>query len=112
MSILHDFRGGVEISRARVIAEALPRVEDVVFRGRRECSEIGEAAEPLTIIRENGGDLGLLEHELGYENRVRVAGASPGKIAAVFAEPTRERGAELLNIDCRSWLNHDLIVEA
>ena len=41
------FGGGVEISRARVVAESLPGVQDLIFRSARERGEIGEAAEPL-----------------------------------------------------------------
>ena len=110
MSILHEFRGGVEIAGAIVIAEALPRVQDIVFRCGGERRKIREAAEPLIIIRSDGGDLGLLEHELGDENGVGVVRAAPRQIATGLTKPAETRRAKLSNIHCRSWPNHDLIV--
>jgi len=91
----HDHeRGGAEIPGAGVIAETLPCVENVAFRGCREGSEIGETAEPVIIIRNDSGDLGLLEHELGDEDRVGVRRVAPGKIAAIFAIPGKKGATE------------------
>ena len=90
MSIPHDFCGREEIARARVVAQSLPGVQDVVFRCSRERGEIRESAKPLIIIRSNGRDLGLLEHQLGDENGVRIARAAPGKIAATATIPAKK----------------------
>jgi hypothetical protein len=81
------FRGGVEISGTSVITETLPRMEDVAFRSLSQGGETGEPAEPLIIIRDHAGDLGLLKHELGNKDRVRVASSAPGQIAFVLAIP-------------------------
>ena len=78
VSILHDLGGGMKIPGAVVIAEALPGVENIVLGSAGDRSEIRESAKPFIIIRDYGGDLGLLKHELGYEDRVRIAGFSPG----------------------------------
>lgn len=78
VSILHDLGGGMKVPGAVVIAEALPSVENIVLRSARDRSEIMESAEPFIIIGDHGGDLGLLKHELGDENRVRIAGFAPG----------------------------------
>lgn len=86
--------GRPQISSAGVVAEALPGVKDIIFRGGSEGGEIGEAAEPLLKIGDDGRDLGLLEHELGDEDRVGIGGSAPGKIASVFAIPVEERAPE------------------
>ena len=57
-------RGGAEISGARIIAKALPGVQHLMFGSDGESGEIGESLHPFIIIRDDGGDLGLLEHEL------------------------------------------------
>jgi hypothetical protein len=62
-------------------------VKDVVFGSGSERREIGKALEPVIIIRDDGGDLGLLEHKLGNEDCVGLGGAAPGKIAGVFPVP-------------------------
>ena len=95
---MHELGCGVEISCPRIVAEALPGMQDVVFRCARECGEIGEAAEPVIIIRQGRGDLCLLEHELGDEDGVRIASASPRKIAAVFSIPAQENASERARI--------------
>ena len=46
------------------------------------------------IVRDDGGDLRLLEHELGNEDCVRVTGPAPGEIAAVTAIPADKRAAK------------------
>ena len=98
MSILHSLSGGVEITRTGIIAESLPGVQDVVFRRGCECGEVGESAEPLIIIRDNGSDLRLLKHELGDEDCVRIACAPPGKIPATAAIPTEKQAAESADV--------------
>ena len=79
--------GGVQISRPSVIAEALPRVEYVIFASATKRGKIGKAATPFIEIRNDGPDLCLLKHELGNEDRVRIARPAPWQIAAVAAIP-------------------------
>jgi hypothetical protein len=90
MSIHNRFCCGVEISRASVIAEALPHAKHLIFRGARQGAKIGKSAEPLVIIRDHGGDLSLLEHELGNEDCVRVPNPAPGEIAPMPTIPTQQ----------------------
>ena len=90
MSIHNRFCCGAEISRASVVAEALPRAKHLIFRSARQGGEIGKRAQPLVIIRDDGGDLRLLEHELGDEDCVRVARAAPREITAVATMPIGE----------------------
>ena len=92
-----DLCGGMKISRAGVIAEALPRPEHVIFASASQRRKIGETAEPLIVIRDHGRDLRLLEHELRNEDGVWVASAAPGQIAAVAAKPAEKWALEGTN---------------
>jgi hypothetical protein len=69
-------------------------VENIGFRGGGETGEIAKPAQPFIIVRDDGSDLGLLEHELRDEDRVGISGSAPGKIAGVFAIPADERAPE------------------
>ena len=80
----------MKISRASVIAEPLPRAKYLVFGSAGQAGEIGKSAQPLLIIGNDRGDLRLLEHELGDENCVRIAGPAPGEIAPVISIPTQQ----------------------
>jgi hypothetical protein len=90
VSIHNGFGCRVEISRASVIAEALPRAEHLIYRSARQRVEIGKPAQPLVIVRYDCGDLGLLEHELGDENCVRIADPAPRKITSMPSVPVQQ----------------------
>jgi hypothetical protein len=54
--------------------------------------------------------LGLLKHELGSENRVRIPRSAPGKIAAVLMIPAKEgtpKGATIFlgDVDLQQTVN-------
>ena len=92
---LHNSPGcATKIAGASVVPEALPRVQYLVFIGASQRAEIGKPAEPLFIIRDYSCDLSLLEHDLGDEDRVRIACTAPGEIAAVTAIPAEKRSLE------------------
>ena len=57
------------------------------------------------VIRDDGGDLRLLEHELGNEDCVRFPGSAPGKIAPISTMPAEKR-----SLECAQgfWAFHDL----
>src|SRR5438270_13022936 len=87
----------MKIPGAVVIAETLPAVENIVLRSARDGSEVRKSAKPFIIIRDHGGDLGMPEHELGYNDRVRIAGFAPTSIAAMAARPAQQRGSDRAN---------------
>lgn len=103
VAILDCFGGRVQLMRSCVIPEALPRMEDLIFRSSGDRAEIGEAAEPLIIIRDHTRDLGLLEHEFRGENGVRILGAAPGEVPAVMAIPIAQRAAKLISLERHRW---------
>src|SRR5438477_12383252 len=69
-------------------------MENFPLGGRSERGKIGEAPHPLIIIRDDGSDLGLLEHDLGDEDRVGITSTAPWEIAAVLTVPTKKRGTK------------------
>ena len=87
MLLYDQLCGGVEISGPSIVAETFPGVKNLYLGSAGERGEIGEATEPLIIIRDNGSDLRLLEHAFGDEDGIGVACAAPGKIAAIATEP-------------------------
>ena len=80
----------VEVQGAPVVAEALPGA-DHLRRGRRGKRLHGRPAlEPREIARRDALDLGLLEHHLRNEDRVRIPRPAPRQVAAVVREPCEQ----------------------
>ena len=94
----NDFCESMQIARSGVVTQSLPAVENAGLRSKREGGKIGEAAKPLIVIRKDGGDLGLLKHELGNEDRVGVADPPPRQVAPVSAIPTQKGATEAANV--------------
>src|SRR3954447_19925599 len=88
----------MQIPGAAIVAEALPRVENVIFRGRRQTLEGWETFEPAFIEWHYGGNLRLLKHDFRNHNRVRIIGAAPGQIASVGGIPPQKASAKLCEI--------------
>ena len=83
-------RSPLELHCAPVVAEPLPLSNDTGRRGRRERLDARPALEPRQVARNDSLDLRLLEHHLRDEDRVRVTGPAPRKIAAVLLEPVEQ----------------------
>ena len=83
---------------AAVVAEAAPGGEDFVFGGGCERFDGRESLHPVGVVIEDGGDAGLLQHDFGDPDGVRIAGATPGEIAFVDVEPGKEVGAEFTDL--------------
>ncbi|MEY2599668.1 MAG: hypothetical protein RLZZ142_1927, partial [Verrucomicrobiota bacterium] len=88
--------GAVEVARAGVVAQALPEGEDVLLGGACEGFEGGKALHPAGEEGQDGGDLGLLEHELAHEDGVGGGVCAPGELASVGEEPRAELAANHL----------------
>ncbi len=69
-----------EVSRARVVAEASPRGEDVVERCGCERRHRRELRHPALPVRDHRRDASLLQHDLADPDRVRIARAPPRQI--------------------------------
>jgi hypothetical protein len=66
----------------------------------------GEALEKLGIILANPRDLGLLQHELGNQDFIRIAGSSPGEIATLGPKPSQQTTLEAERIGGLAVLPH------
>jgi hypothetical protein len=58
--LYHQFRCGPKVSRSCVVTQSLPGMKNAGFRRTRQGREVWKSMQPLIIIREHGGDLGLL----------------------------------------------------
>jgi hypothetical protein len=72
---------------APVVAEPLPREDHVGGRRCRKRLDGRPPLEPGEIAGNDALDLGLLQHHLRDEDRVRVACPSPREIATMNVEP-------------------------
>jgi len=96
----HNLRAAVQQVRAAVVAEALPVVEDVGDGGCGQALHGGEAGQKALVIGDDGGDGGLLEHDLGQPDVVgRGGGRAPGHAAVATCIPRQQGGLELLRGD-------------
>ncbi len=85
----------MEVAGAAVVAQAGPEGEHVIARSVGEGLDGREALDESLEVGDDGGDLGLLEHELGQELRVGVvAPAAPGQVSLVAVVPGEEVTAE------------------
>ncbi len=99
---VHDGAGaGVQIARPRVIAEARPQPQHVLEISRGQRMDGRETGEEAQIIRDGRGDRGLLQHDLGKPDPVRIArlagDGAPGKDAPVSVVPGEQPPAEFLH---------------
>ena len=79
-SALAPARDQMEVARAAVVAEARPFAEHRSKGGGGERGQRGEAPHEPLERRCDARRLRLLEHDLGYQHRVRIAGAAPRQI--------------------------------
>lgn len=67
----------VQVTRAAVVAEALPKEENIFQGGAGEGVDGGKARHPLLVVWDDGIDARLLAHDLADPDGVGVAGSAP-----------------------------------
>ena len=87
-------RGAAQIAGARVVAEAAPQGQHVVFGGGGQGGNGGKAFEEALIVRDDGLRAGLLEHDLADPDGVRIARIAPGQIAMAAGVPLEQEAAD------------------
>ncbi len=92
----------VQVAGARVIAEALPLLQDLVERGRRERRNVGPARHEPVEIRAHGGDGRLLQHDLAEPDAIRVGRARAAPATAGRGGDDRTRRAAAPGRECRA----------
>ena len=80
----------LQVARAGIVAEALPKLEDSAFLCGGERLHIRERLHKPVVIADDGFDARLLEHDLRDPHAVRLAAAPPGQVARVFPVPRQQ----------------------
>ncbi len=77
---------GMQIARARIVAEPGPGLEHLIERCRCERMHVAPAREEAVVIRRHGPHRGLLQHDFGEPDPIRIG-------ALAFARTPRQRPA-------------------
>jgi len=72
--------------------------------GTSESGPRGESAQPAMVVGDNGGDTGLLAHELGNGDAVGRGMKAPRKRALVVAEPAIEERQSTMDFRIDEWM--------
>ena len=86
-----DPGGPMEVSRAGVVPEPLPRLQDVVDRRRGKGTHIGKFQEKAVVVGSDGFDPCLLEHDLRDPDPIRIPGLPPRHRTGLRPEPAQQR---------------------
>lgn len=89
-----EARDAMQVPRAPVVSESRPLAEHRAERRTRQRPEAGEPREEMPVRGENARNLGLLEHDFAHQDAVRVAGLTPGKVAAGSSVPGQNEPAQ------------------
>ena len=77
------FGGVVEVAGAAVVAQSAPQRHDAVGGGVGEGADGGVSGKEALVVGDDGGDLGLLEHDFREPDAVGVV-ALPGQVVAAM----------------------------
>ena len=72
--------------------------------GTGESGPRGESAQPAMVVGDDGGNAGLLAHELGNSDAVGRGMKAPRKRALVVAEPTIEERQSTMDFRIDEWM--------
>ena len=78
--------------------------ENSGLRGTGQSGPRGESAQPAMIVGDDGGDTGLLAHELGNSDAVGRGMKAPRERALVVAEPTIEEWQSTMDFRIDEWM--------
>src|SRR5579872_1550914 len=88
----------MKIQCSTVVAQPLPGPENIRGGGRGEGFGCGKRAEKCFEVGKDARHLGLMKHDLGYQDSIRVACSPPGQIPAVVGEPFEHLIPKCLNV--------------
>ena len=72
--------------------------------GTGESGPRGESAQPAMVVGDDGGNAGLLAHELRNSDAVGRGMKAPRKRALVVAEPTIEKRQSTMDFRIDEWM--------
>ena len=94
--VVDDGLGGfMQHAGAAVVAEAAPKGEHILLVGFGEGLKGRKALEEGGVALDDHGDAGLLEHDFGDPDRVRIIGVPPGEITLAALIPSEEFGSHV-----------------
>ena len=81
-----------------IITKTFPQPQHFLWPGLGKNRHIWQSCNEPFEVRSHGFDLRLLKHDLADPHRVRIAGATPGKIARVPAVPAHQATTQLSDL--------------
>ncbi len=87
-------RGAVKVRGPAVVAEAVPCLAHRALRSARQLLDRRVARQKTRIEVQHAANLRLLQHDLGDQNRVRVARPPPRQVAPVPPVPGNQTAAK------------------
>jgi hypothetical protein len=90
-----------------IIPEPFPGFPHLNGRGCGKRIDAGKELEEPVVIGFDPGHLGLLQHELGYQNPVRISGLPPRQVSSISTEPAEEGAAERRRVRQRVAGGHE-----
>jgi hypothetical protein len=87
MFLDHLLGGLVQVAGAGIVAESFPGLQYVIQRGRCQRVGCGKLGKEAFIVRNDGLNPRLLEHDLSDPDGIGIRGAAPRKVAAVVVVP-------------------------
>jgi len=95
MLVAHALCGPVQVTRAGVVPEPRPQVQHLIEPGVGERADVREARHEALVVRDDGRDLRLLQHDLRDPHPVGAALELPGQVVAPgLGMPVEQRGCE------------------
>jgi hypothetical protein len=92
VALFHDNLGSaLHVADAGVIAKAFPEFMDFFRSGFGQGADVRQSLHPTLPIRQDGFDLGLLEHDFGDPDGIWIASPTPGEIAGAHRKPFEQR---------------------
>ena len=92
----HRLRAGMQVAGACVVAKAGPELEHILQRGRGKLCDGRKAREEARIVGSDRLHGGLLQHDLGEPDAIRVCAfafpCAPRQHAAVAVVPAQQIG--------------------
>ena len=92
-----DHAGGfLQVADAVIIAETFPGSQQLALGGSGQGVQVGKFLKEAfkAAVLDYCTDGGLLEHDLGNKDRIRVGGLSPWMVCSVRIEPAEQGAAE------------------
>src|SRR6266478_1744175 len=83
-------RGFLQMARATVIPETRPEEQHFLLRRSGERVNVREALQKSFVVRNGGGDAGLLEHDFRKPDAVGIFRSPPRQVSLELAKPAEQ----------------------